>query len=100
MIKNNEPLSMPQVLEYLKESEGDKEVAKFIKNFNEVKGKDSRELTKKLNELDIIKLKPHDIAKIVDFMPDDNEDLNKIFADARLDEDESKKILDVVKEFK
>ena len=33
-------------------------------------------------------------------MPEDKEDLNKIFIGMGLDEDETKKILNVVKEFK
>ena len=40
------------------------------------------------------------IVKVIDFLPDDAESLNKIFTDVSLDEDEAKKILDVVREFK
>ena len=54
----------------------------------------------KLESLNLIKVKLEHIAKVIDFLPEDAENLNKIFTDVSLDEDESKKILDVVKEFK
>ena len=100
MITNNEPLSMPEVSGYIAKSEESKDLKKFIKNFRKLNQKDGEELRKKLSELNLMKLKEKDIVKIVDFMPEDQEDLNKIFSDVKLDEDESKKILETVKEFK
>ena len=47
-----------------------------------------------------MKLKDESIVKIIDLMPETSEDLNKIFVGLNLDEDETKKILDIVKEFK
>lgn len=101
MIKNNTPLSLSEVGEYLsKESGSNPEMAGFIKKFNKTKIKDAKEIIKKLEELDLIKLKSEHISKIIDFLPEDSEDLNKIFADVSLDEEETKKILDVIKQFK
>jgi DNA-directed RNA polymerase subunit F len=40
------------------------------------------------------------ITKIVDTLPETPEELNKIFIDVSLDEDETKKILDSIKKFK
>ena len=54
----------------------------------------------KLEALGLIKVKMEHIVKVIDFLPDDAESLNKIFTDVSLDEDEAKKILDVVREFK
>ena len=45
-------------------------------------------------------MKPEDLVKIIDTLPEDSENLNKIFNDISLDEDESKKILQTIKENK
>ena len=96
-IRNNEPLSMAEVSEYL---DKDSETMKFIKKFTKIKYKESKEFRKKLESLDLMKMKSEHISKIIDIMPEGQEDLNKIFMGTSLDEDESKKILDTIKEFK
>jgi DNA-directed RNA polymerase subunit F len=40
------------------------------------------------------------IVKIIDTLPENSEELNKIFIDVSLDEDETRKILDTIKKFK
>ena len=47
-----------------------------------------------------MRVKQEHIVKIIDLMPENAEELNKIFVDSSLDEDETKKILETVKEFK
>ena len=60
---------------------------------------DAKKLKKKLEELDLLKVKLEHIIKIIDLIPENAEDLNKIFIGVNLDEDETKKILETVKEF-
>jgi len=96
MIKSNEPLSMVESKVYV---EKDGEVSKFIKNFTKLDLKDAKEFRKKLENLDLMKMKEAQIVKIIDQMPEDKEDLSKIFIGISLDEDETKKILDTVKSF-
>ena len=62
--------------------------------------KEAKKLKQKLEDLDLMKLRAEHIVKIIDLMPEKAEDLNKIFTDMGLDEDETKKILETVKEFK
>ncbi len=101
MIKNDEPLSMAEAMNYAdKNSETGKEIIGFIKKFTKLKVAEAKELKKKLQELDLIKLNEKHIVKLVDFLPEDNEEVNKIVIDANLNEDETKKILDTIKEFK
>ena len=40
------------------------------------------------------------ISKIIDLMPEDKENVNKIFTDVSLTEDETKQILDTIEEFR
>lgn len=101
MIRKDESLSMAETLEYVK---GDKdlelELKSFIKKFVKLNPKEAKELRKKLESLDLLKLKADHAVKIIDLMPENQENLNKIFTDVSLNEDEAKKILDIVNEFK
>jgi DNA-directed RNA polymerase subunit F len=91
---------MPEAMEYVKKSKGTEDLIKFAKEFTNMKPKDAVELRKKLDELDLIKLNSDQKAKIIEMAPEDKDDLNKIFVDVKLDEDETNKILDTIKEFK
>jgi len=101
MIKNTIPLSMAEATEYIGETkDSEVEVKKFIKRFVKLDHKEAKEMKAKLESLNLIKVRPEYITKIIDFLPEDVESLNKIFIDVSLDEDESKKILETVREFK
>ena len=101
MIKHSEPLSMNEVVEYIKHAEDSEiDVIGFTKKFIKLTQKETKELRKKLEGLELIKVKPEHIAKIIDLVPENTAELNKIFTDVSLDEDETKKILEKVKEFK
>ncbi len=101
MIRNTIPLSMAESLEYIeKEKKAEKPVADFIKKFVKITPKEAKELRKKLESLNIIKLNDMNISKIIDILPEKAEELNKIFVDISLDENETKRILDTIKEFK
>ena len=71
----------------------------FIKKFSKLDLKNAEKLEEELESLDLIKLKEEYIIKIIDLLPEDAADLNKILVDVSLDEDETKKILEVVKKY-
>jgi DNA-directed RNA polymerase subunit F len=96
MIKSNKPLSMAESTEYL---EKESNAMIFIKKFSTLSAKDAKEMRKKLEDLKLIKMNDSNISKIIDLVPERAEEVNKIFIDVGLDENETKKILDVVKEF-
>ncbi|MEK6898292.1 MAG: hypothetical protein AABX28_02965 [Nanoarchaeota archaeon] len=100
MIKNQNPLSMAEVAEYVKDGEKDEGMEKFIKKFTKLSPKKAKETRSKLEKLEILKMKPEHIVKIIDLVPENQEDLNKIFLGVGLDEDETKKILDAIKQTK
>lgn len=100
MIKNTEPLSMAESIEYIKKDETESEIVGFIKKFNKLSAKDARELKEGMEGLGIIKIKPDYVVKVADLLPETAEELNKIFIDVSLDEDETKRILDTIKKFK
>jgi len=85
--------------EYTKDNENSVELNKFIKKFTKIDLKKAKELRLRLQELNFMKVKSDHISKIIDLLPETDEDLNKIFADISLDENETQKILDTVKQF-
>lgn len=92
---------MAEVTQYLnKDEDGDAALLGFIKKFTKFKPDKANEFKKKLEELDIIKINEKQICKVVDFLPETSEELNKITSDIGLDEDETKKILETIKKFK
>ena len=103
MIKNMQPLDMSEVkkiLGGLKDTEKKKQLEGFIKKFSKISKEKAEQLKKEIAELGLIKLKQEHIAKIVDVLPEDTADLNKIFVDVSLDEDETNKILEIIKKYK
>lgn len=92
---------MAEATKYIKDSkEEGKDVLGFIKKFTKLKPSKAKELREKLELLDIIKIDDKQISKIIDLLPEKEEELNKTFVGINLDEEESKKILGVIKEFK
>jgi DNA-directed RNA polymerase subunit F len=101
MIRNSTPLSMAESLEYLSsDKDSEKNVKEFIKKFVKISQKEAKELRKKLMGLNLIKMNETNICKLIDILPERPEEVNKIFVDVSLDENETKKILDTIKEFK
>ena len=92
---------MAESLEYIeKDKRAEKPAADFIKKFVKITPKEAKELRKKLDDLKIVKMNDMTISKLIDIFPEKAEEVNKIFVDIGLDENETKKILDTIKEFK
>lgn len=100
MIKNTEPISMPEASEYIdkKDELGAKALA-FIKKFNSLTSAKAKQMRKQLEDMDSVKFNEQSITKVIDLLPEDSEEVNKIFTDVNLDEDETKKIIEIVKQY-
>ena len=72
----------------------------FLKKFLKTKPEQAKKLKEGLEKLDLLKMKREHLVKIIDLLPTDATDLNKIFVDVSLTEDEINKILEVVKNSK
>jgi DNA-directed RNA polymerase subunit F len=100
MIKESRPVSMTEVVKLVGDSKKAEEIKRFVKNFDVLKVEKAEELAKEIEALDLIKLKDIHVVKIVDFVPTDAEELNKVLVDVSLDADEVNKILDVTKKYR
>ena len=94
-INEMKALSMAEASTYVE----DENISAFIKRFIKVKPAEAGKLRVELEALGNIKMKDENIAKIIDIMPEDSQDLNKIFSDVNLDENETAKILEIVKKY-
>jgi len=91
---------MAEATEYIsnKKEEG-KQIKSFIKKFSKISPEKAKELRKKMQEKDLIKINEKHISKIIDLLPTDPEELNQIFTDIGLNNDEIEKTLETIKEF-
>jgi DNA-directed RNA polymerase subunit F len=102
-INEMKPLSLVEVeelVETTEEKEEKKEISSFLKKFAKMKPEKARELRKELENLGILKMKPEHISKVIDLLPEDVSDINKIFVDVSLDENEINKILEIIKKYR
>lgn len=95
-VKEETPITMAEVVSLVGASERSEEIKKFIKNFNNLSVDKALKMKEDLKNLNLIKLKESSIVKIVDFLPKDGFELNKILNDITLDPEETSKILEVV----
>ncbi len=100
MIKNMKSLSLAESLKLVGTAEENKEIKMYIKKFSKIKPDKAEELRKDIEDLDNIKIKPDHISKIIDLLPEDSEDMNKIFSDIGLNESETNKLLEIVKKYR
>jgi DNA-directed RNA polymerase subunit F len=99
VIKEERPITLAEVYDSVGDNEKAEGVKKFLKTFIKIDGSKVKELKEELTSLDLIKLKDSHIVKIIDFMPEDTSELNKILVEVSLDEEEINKVLDVVKKY-
>ena len=103
MILERTPINMNEVEEIVKElldDEKKQEIELFLKKFLKTKINQAKKIKKELENLDLMKIKRDHIVKIIDMLPEDASDLNKIFIDISLNEHEINKILEIVKNSK
>ena len=94
-VKEERPITMAEVVNLVGDSDKAVEIKKFIKTFNKMDVKKAIEMKEELKTLDLIRLKDEHIVKIVDFIPKDASELNKVIIEISLDSDEVAKILEV-----
>jgi len=102
MIHETKPLTMAETEELLKESttsEEQRELKTFIKKFKTLKLEKAKQLREELGKLDLVKMKEEYLVKLVDLVPTDESDINKIFTEVSLDKDETNKILEITKKY-
>jgi len=99
MILEMRPVSLVEVKELVEKNDENKDMISYLKKFSKMKKDKAEELSNEIRDLKNLKVKEEHIVKVVDFLPSDAEDLNKIFNDISLDEKETNEILEIVKKY-
>ena len=99
MILNKTAMPLAYVKEYTKEVEETKPIVAYLKKFCKISKTDADKLAGDIRALDNHKIKEETIVKILDMLPRDTEDLNKIFLEVSLTEEEANAILALVKNY-
>jgi DNA-directed RNA polymerase subunit F len=108
-ILNKEPLSLAEVksqISSLKKRDTElnfraNKVNEYISSFSIVKQKDAKELFDKISALDVSRLKDIHVKKIIDIMPETEDDVKALLSGYHisLGSDSAKQIADIVKEY-
>lgn len=99
MILNMKHLNLAEVKEIVKDIDEKKDVKDYLKKFGKLSKEKAEKLAEELRTLGNAKIKEEYLVKIVDFLPKDAEELNKIFHDISLDEKEINEILEIIKKY-
>ena len=107
IIKNEVPLSPIELKEKLEEiKKRDKTLSskalktmEYLDKFRKINKKQAEEIKKKIQELNISRIKDKHVAKLIDLMPEDIDSLKIIFASENLTlkQEDLQKILEIIK---
>ncbi len=90
---------LAEVKEIVDKLEENEEMKLYLKKFTKLSKKDALKLKEELTALGNVKIREEHIIKLVDILPKDAEDVNKIFSDTGLTEEETNAILEITKKY-
>jgi DNA-directed RNA polymerase subunit F len=96
MIIQRTPISLSEALKYASK-EKNPELNDFAKKLKVLDLEKAEKLKEELVKLEILKLNEKHFAKIVEMVPKNKEDLNKIVPEANLDDEEQERVLNAIK---
>jgi len=96
---NRKPLTLAEIKSYSKHFEENKVVNDYLKTFTKLEKKDADKLVEEVRALNNPKIKEENIIRLADMLPEDAEDINKIFLEVSLSEEETNAILSIIKQF-
>lgn len=97
MILSKKPLSLAEVKELRKKADEDKPIDIYLGKFCKITKEKARKMAEQLVALNNPKIREEHTIKIIDTLPEDAEDLNKIFNEMGLTEEEANAVLSIVK---
>jgi DNA-directed RNA polymerase subunit F len=97
MILEKKAVTLAETKAIVDKLEEKEEIKKYLKKFTKLTREKANSLMKEVRELNNPKIKGDDLIKLADFPPKDAEDVNKIFTDSTLNEEEVNAILEITK---
>lgn len=98
MISNSKALSLAEVKEILGNTENPI-MHNYLKEFCQIAPAEAKKLAEEIRGLNNPKVGEQHIVKILDFLPKDSEEINKIFVDVSLSEEEANTLTEIVKKY-
>jgi len=99
MILDKKPLALVEVKSLIKGLEEKKQMESYIKKFSKISKADAEKLAAEIRALNNPKINEENLVKILDFLPANSEELNKIFIEVSLSEEEANSILEIIKKY-
>ena len=93
------PIPIVKVKEYVKDFEDRKNLEIYLKKFTKADKKNAEAIASDLQALNNLKIRERDITKVIDFLPQTQEEVNKIFTDVSLSEEEANAIIEIVNKY-
>lgn len=97
MIISKKPLTLAEVKEYRKERDEKRPVDDYLASFTKLKKAEAVKMAEELRTLNNPKIRDEQIVKVIDILPEDLEDVNKIFTEINLNAEEADAVLKIVK---
>ncbi len=99
MIISKKHITLAEVKDLVKDSEDKQPLQDYLKSFAKLTKDKSEKLKSDLLALNNLKINEEELIKIVDFLPRDKEDVNKIFVDTSLTDEETNAILEITTKY-
>ena len=99
MIISMKPLSLSEAKDMIEKLDEKKELEDYFKTFCKLDSRKAEKLRAEIEALNNVKFKEEYIVKVIDILPKDSEEVNKIFHDVSLEEGDINAILDIVKNY-
>jgi len=98
-IHSKTPLTIAEAYDIVKTLEEKQELKDYFKTFVKLSKEKAQQLAGEIRALNNPKLNDEHVIKIVDFLPTEAEELNKVLRDAGLTEVETNAVLELVKKY-
>ncbi len=99
MILEKIPVTMAEVKEVVVKLEERQALKDYMKKFTKLSKDKAEKLIEEVKALKNLKIKEENLVKLADFLPRDAEDLNKVFTEVNLNEEEINAILEITKKY-
>lgn len=99
IILNRNPVTLGEAKELANNLEGNESLSDYFKKFSKLSKADSLKLKAEILALNNMKIREEGAIKVADLIPETSEDVNKIFNDVNLNEEEVNSILSIVKKY-
>jgi|SRR3989344_1924461 len=98
-VLDKKQLALAEIKPYLNDSEEKKILLEYLKKFTKLDKTKAKSLSEEIRALNNAKINEAGVIALINFLPKDQEEINKIFSDVSLSEEEINQILNIIKKY-